>query len=130
MSSQLQQKVLLLNKRQLIFCCVLHLRILRKHIKRGILKKVHRNDFSVWSKFSKLPTHRWGTLWQRPNSSNLKATTNGKNNRAYIPSSKNDLLALTLKSCLTLNCIGHVSIYYIFKSLFVGDVLNKFIFVI
>lgn len=81
-------KVLLLNKRQLIFCCVLHLRILRKHIKRGILKKVHRNDFSVWSKFSKLPTHRWGTLWQRPNSSNLKATTNGKNNRAYIPSSK------------------------------------------
>ena len=61
----------------------------------------------------------------RLNSSNLKATINWENNTAKIPSSKNDLVALTLKSYLTLKCTEYISIYYTFKSPICGQCFDQ-----
>lgn len=61
----------------------------------------------------------------RLNSANLKATTNWENKTAKIPSSKTDLVALTLKSYLTLKCTEYISIYYTFKSPICGQCFDQ-----
>lgn len=75
------------SKRQLVAAFYLH-----------TWKKMFRNDFSLRNKLSKLQTWIYGTRTKERLNSTLEATNNWNNSRAWILSSKHDLVARMQKS--------------------------------